>query len=41
MRDLDQRHARAIEPGRHSDHLLDRDLVLLGVHPIPQAHVVQ
>jgi hypothetical protein len=38
---LDQRHAGGIQCGGDRDHLLDRDLVLLGVHAIAQAVVVQ
>ncbi|MNE55858.1 hypothetical protein D3C80_1507230 [compost metagenome] len=39
--DLDQRHAGGVEALGHGDHLLEADLVALGVHAVAQAHVVQ
>ncbi|MNY61147.1 hypothetical protein D3C86_1977970 [compost metagenome] len=39
--DLDQRHAGGVEAGGDRDHLLQADLVALGVHAVAQAHVVQ
>lgn len=41
MGDLDQRHAGGVQPGGHRHHLLQADLVALGMHAIAQAHVVQ
>jgi len=41
MSDFDQRHACGIQAGGHRDHLLQGDLVPLGMHAVSQAHVVQ
>ncbi len=41
MRDLDQWYPRFIESARHRAHLVERYLVLLGVHAIAQTHIVQ
>ena len=41
MRDLQQRHSRLVQTGRNGYHLLHRNLVPHGMHPITQAHVVQ
>ncbi|MNW09279.1 hypothetical protein D3C71_2062390 [compost metagenome] len=39
--DLDQRYAGGVQALGHGDHLLEADLVALGVHAVAQAHVVQ
>ncbi|MNZ77218.1 hypothetical protein D3C78_957470 [compost metagenome] len=39
--DLDVGHAGVVEGGGDLDHLLDADLLALGVHAVAQAHVVE
>ncbi|MCY1442278.1 hypothetical protein D9M71_586420 [compost metagenome] len=41
MGDFDQRHAGGVEAGGHRNHLLQADLVALGMHAVAQAHIVQ
>ena len=41
MGDFNHRHPRVVEPGGNCHHLRQRDLMLLGVHAVAQAHVVQ
>ncbi|WP_434735408.1 hypothetical protein [Candidatus Accumulibacter necessarius] len=41
VRDLDVGHAGLVQGGGDLDHLLDADLLALGVHAVAQAHVVQ
>jgi hypothetical protein len=38
--DFDQRHAGCVEPGGDADHLIEGHEVTLGVHAVPQGHVV-
>jgi hypothetical protein len=38
--DFDQRHAGFVEPGGDADHLIEGHEVTLGVHAVPQGHVV-